>query len=131
MILNGEAALFGNGVLALFNLRVVKLFDPTAVNTDQMVMVFAMIDLEDSLSRLKEVALKQTGLLKLGQHAINRGQPDVHVFCNQHAVDVFRRHVAEGAFLEKLKNFQPRKGGFQAHVLEALGVAHWLYSRNW
>ena len=90
VILNGEAALLGNRILALFNFRIVKLLDSSALDANQMVVVLAVIDL----------------------------------------VHIFGRHVAKRTFLKKLKNFQARKGGFQADILEALGVAHRKNSRS-
>lgn len=130
VILNGEAALLGNRILALFNFRIVKLLNSSALDANQMVVVLAVIDLENCLARLKKMPLQQAGLLELGEHAVNRGQADVHVFGNKHPVHIFGRHVAKRTFLKKLKNFQARKGGFQADILEALGVAHRKNSRS-
>lgn len=124
MVLNGKTPLFGDGILALFNFGVVKLLNPPAIDAHQVVVMLAVIDFENRLAGFKEVALEQAGLFKLRQNAIDSGQANIHVFIDEHAIDVFRRHVADIAFFEKLKNFQARKGGFQAHILKALGVAH-------
>jgi hypothetical protein len=86
--------------------------------------MLAAVDLEDGLAGFEEVALQQAGLLELGQYAVNRGQANIHMVSDEHAIDVLCRHVALSAFLEKLKNLQARNGGFQADVLETLGVAH-------
>lgn len=124
VVLDGEAAFAGNEVLPALNFRVVEFLDATAINADQMVMVLAAVDLEDRLARFEEMALQQAGLFELGEHAIDGRQADIHVVVDEHPVDVFSGHVTLGAFFEKLKNLQARKGGFQAHVLETLGVAH-------
>jgi len=124
MILDLEAAFFGNQVLPALNFRIVEFLDLAAVDADQMVVVLAAVDLEHSLAGFEEVTLQQACLLELGQHAIDGGQTDVHVFGEQHAVDVFCRHVTHRALFEQLKNFQAGKGGFQADALEALRVAH-------
>lgn len=124
VILDGKAPLFGDRVLPLLDFRVVKFFNTAAVDTDQMVVVLAVIDFKNGLPGLKKVTFEQACLLELGEYAIHGRQADIHVFGNKHAINVFSRHVAKGAFLEKLKNFQARKSGFQAHILETLGVAH-------
>jgi len=124
VVLDGEAAFAGDSVLPALDFCVVELLDAATINADQVIVVLAAVDLEDCLAGFEEVALQQASLLELGEHAINRRQTDVHVVGDEHAIDVFSSHVTLGAFLEKFKNLEARKGGFQAHVLETLGVAH-------
>src|SRR5690606_22822925 len=45
VFLEDEAAGLGDHLLALFNLGVVKLFHPTAVQADQVIMVLAFVEL--------------------------------------------------------------------------------------
>ena len=55
------------------------------------------------------VALQQTGLLELGQYAIDGGKADVHAVCQQMAVYVFGRDVARRTlclqFVEEVQDF--------------------------
>ena len=37
---------------------------------------------------------EQAGLLELGEHAIDGGQADVHVFSEQQTIDIVGRHMA-------------------------------------
>src|SRR5574343_1106845 len=47
VVLDGETAFGGYGVLALLDFRVVKLLDATAIDADQMIVVLAAVDLEN------------------------------------------------------------------------------------
>lgn len=100
VILNGEASFLGDCILTLFYLRVVKLLDTPAVDTDQVIVMFATIDLEYRLSRFKKVPLEQAGLLELGQDPVYGRQSDIHVFRNQQTVNVFRSEMTLLAVLE-------------------------------
>ncbi len=124
VILNRETAFFGNRILAFFDLGIVKLFHSAAFDAHQMVVMLAVVDFENGLAGFEEVAFEQTGLFKLGQDAIDRGQANVHVLRQQHAIDVFCRHVPLRALLEEFENLEAGKSGFEPHVLEALRVAH-------
>ena len=64
-------------VLALLDLGVVELLDPTAVQAHQMVVVLALIELVDRLVALEMAANQDTGLLELRQHPVDRGQANV------------------------------------------------------
>lgn len=45
-----------------------------------MVMMRALIELEDRLAGLKMVAAQQSGLLKLGEDPVNGCQTDIKIF---------------------------------------------------
>ena len=66
MIGNREALGFGNGMLASFNLGVVKLFDFSTVQAHQVVVVLAFIEFIDGLAAFKMAATQDVGLFKLG-----------------------------------------------------------------
>jgi hypothetical protein len=61
---------------------IVEFLDLAALQADQVVVVPAF-ELEDGLARLEVVPLQQAGLLELGQHAVYRGQADVHALGEQ------------------------------------------------
>lgn len=90
MLLNGEAALGGNLFLARFNGAVVELFNVTALQADDVIMVFAMIEFEYGFAAFKMVAHQQAGVLKLGEYAVDRGQTDIFPAAMQDVVNVFR-----------------------------------------
>lgn len=71
VLLKFKPFFFGHRPLALFNCRIKKFFDVTAIETDQMVVVLALIELKYRLSRFKMTAGQNTGLLELGEHAVH------------------------------------------------------------
>ena len=78
----------------------------------------AGIQFEDRLARFEMMTLKQTGLFKLGEYAIDGCETDVDTFGNEQSVNVFRGQVANFRILEQFKNFQPGEGGFEADALQ-------------
>lgn len=50
------------------------------------------------------MALEQTGLFELREHAVDRRQADVHAFVHQRAVHVFRGQVALLRALEEVED---------------------------
>jgi hypothetical protein len=124
---NHEAALLGNPRLSALDLGIVEFLDATAVDTHQVIVVLAGAQLEHRLAGLEVVALKQAGLLELGQHAVDGGQADVQVFGEQQPVDILGRKMAHLGPLEESEDLEARNGGFQPHALEVFGVAHRAY----
>ena len=115
----------GDGdLLALLDFSVIKLFHLAAVQADQMVMVLALVELVNRFATLKVVAAQDTGLFKLRQHPVHRGQADVDVFAQQMAKNIFRRHVALRAALKNVQNFQPGQCGFQTIVFQFVDLGH-------
>src|SRR5258708_30120709 len=95
-----EAALLGDLRLALFDIRIVELGDPTALQADQVIVVAALVQLEDRLAGLEVLARQETGLLELRQHAIDGSKSDVDAFGDERLVDILGREVAHLARLE-------------------------------
>ena len=85
----------------------------------------AFVQLEHRLAAFEVMAYQDAGLLELGQHAIDRGQPDVHAFLQQHLVDVFGGEVAHVAVLEQIEDLEARQGGLEADGLEIVGLWSW------
>jgi hypothetical protein len=59
-----------------------------------VVVVLALVELEDRLAGLEVAARQQPGLLELHQHAVDRGQADVGAFGEQRLEHILGRHVA-------------------------------------
>ena len=83
MVLDLEAALFGDFDLALFDLGVVELLDVAALHAHDMVVVPALLQLENRFAGFEMVADEQPRLLELREHAINRREPGVGAFLEQ------------------------------------------------
>ena len=102
---DGKAFGFGDRVLAFFDFGVVKLFDLAAVQADQMVVVFALVQLKHRFTALKLAALQNAGLLKLHQYAVDSGQTNIGTLLQRETVNVLGTHMPLPAFLEKFQNF--------------------------
>ena len=92
-----------------------------------MVVVFALVELVHRTFALKVAAFQNVGLLKLHQHAVDRGNANVHVLQKQMAIHVFGRHVPLRALLEDFQNFQARCGGFEANAFEVVWMCHFVF----
>jgi hypothetical protein len=101
-----------NVVLAFFNVFVKKFFDPSAIQAHQVVVVLPFIQLIHRFATFELTACEQTGLLKLHQHTVDGGQPNVSTFLQNQAINIFGAHVALTTFLEQLQNGDARQRGF-------------------
>lgn len=124
MLFQHKAFGLGDRSLALFDFRIVKLFHLAAIEAHQMIVVGAFVELIDGLAALKIAAREQARLLKLREHPIDGGQTNVCAFAQQHAIDVFRCHMALCTRLENLHDFQARQSGFQASVFQFIKRGH-------
>lgn len=93
MLAHLEAALTRDAILLLFNVGIVELFDATALHAHEVIVMLAVVQLEDRLRRLEVMAFQQPRLFELRKHAIHRRQPYIHVFGHQHAINVLSREV--------------------------------------
>lgn len=116
----------GHGLLARFNFSIVKLFDPTAVQADHVVVVLPFIEFIDCFATFKVVAAQNAGLLKLGQNSVNRGQADVGIFVQELAKNILGSHVTHRPALKNLQNFQSGQGGLEAVVFQFIDLTHEL-----
>lgn len=108
----------GHGRLALFNLGIVKLFYFAAVEAHQMIVMCTFVELIHRFAAFKVAAREQPRLLKLREHAIDRGQANICALNEQHAVHIFCRHVALRTGLKNLHDLQARQSSLQAGVLQ-------------
>ena len=104
--MNLEAVLFGNLCLAVFDFRVVKLFNVAALHAHQMIVVLAFIEFKNSFIRLEMMAYQQSGLFELRQHAVDGCKAGIRALFLQQLVNIFRRQVAHCAAFEQLQYAQ-------------------------
>ena len=69
----------GDLFLALFDRFVDELFDAATVQTDDMVVMRSLVELEDGHAVFKMVPRHQPGGLELCEHAVHRRETDVLV----------------------------------------------------
>src|SRR5512135_17979 len=120
-----KAAAARHLVLALLDLGVEELLDPAALQTDEVIVVPALVELEHRLAGLEMLARKQSRLLELREHPINGRQADIDPLGNKLAVDVLRRQVAHVlAGLEQFEDLASRESRLEADVLQALRGGH-------
>ncbi len=98
--MDGEAAFLGDTMLPLLDFGVDKFLDFPALQTDQMVVVIAVVEFEYGLVAIEMVAHQQASLLELREHAIHRGQPNVLAVVGKQAINLFGSHMPFVALLE-------------------------------
>jgi len=99
----------GDRVLTLLDTGIDELFDVTAVETQNVVMVRPCVELEHRHAVGEVMAGDETRRLELGQHAIHRGEPDVLTQIDQTTVDVLRRQMTIWAVFEDLEDLDAWK----------------------
>jgi len=109
-----EAEPRGDLALLLLDAVVRELLDPPAVGAHDVVVVLALVQLEDRSAALEVVARDEPGRLELREHAVHGGEPDVLVGIEQPAVHVLGAHVTRLARGEDLEDLESRHGDFQA-----------------
>lgn len=68
------------------------------------------------------VAHQQSGLLKLGEDAIDGGQTHIVTARQQHLVYIFRAQMALSALFEQIQHLDPGQGGLKADIFEVFGL---------
>jgi hypothetical protein len=115
-----EMLLFGYFLLEHFNGFILKLLDTATLNTNEMVVMIAPINLKNRVSPLKVVADHEACTFKLSKHAVNGGKTDFFAFRYEIPKNLFRAQVAIMGFssFENFKDFDAGKGYFQARVAD-------------
>jgi hypothetical protein len=93
--------------LTFLDFRVIKFFDPAALQAHQVVMVRAAGEFKYGFAAFKVVALKQSGLLKLSEYPVDGGKTDVLAFIDQCSINVLRGEMAHGAALKQVQDSEP------------------------
>lgn len=108
----GKAVFSRNFFLACLNGRVIKFFQMAALHANNMVMVLAMIQFEHGFPAFEIVPNQNARQLKLGQHAVNRGETHVLTAGKQLLVDIFGAQVMICAVFEQIKHLKARQRDF-------------------
>lgn len=95
----------GDRVLPLLDSRIHELLDPTAVETQDVIVVRPGIELEYRHAVGKMVARHETRRLELREYPVNRGETDVLAQVDETTVDVLGRQMSVAAMLENLEDF--------------------------
>lgn len=119
-----EPTILGDAMLPLFDVGVVKLFYPAALQTHEMIVVGTLIEFEDGATTLEMVAHEEPGLLELREYSIDRRQANISVLIEEQLVDVFGGKVALTRAVEKLKHFESRDGRLKAAFFKIFRVRH-------
>jgi hypothetical protein len=127
VIMDIEAKTPRNGGLPVFDATIHELFDAPAVDADDMIMMRALIQLENSHAVFEMMTGNEAGGLELREHAINGGQANVFVSAQELPVDVLGGQVARGAALQNLQNFEARQRDLQAGFAQVL-TFHSMFS---
>lgn len=126
-----ESAFQRDLLLAFFNFLVKELFDLSAIEANQMVVMRSLVELEDRLAGLEMIAVQYSGLLELRQHTVHGRQTDIHIFGQQDFIYVFRAQVAYRAILKNFEDLESRQRRFQAAGFQIGGVVGHVLGRIW
>ena len=121
-----EAALARDPYLSFFDLGVVEFLDAPALQADEMVVVWPLIQLEYRFAGLEMMADQEACLLELGQHAVDGCQADIESLSDQQPIDILGGQMPHFGRLEQVDDLEPRQRGFEAGVLEIVGGTHRL-----
>jgi hypothetical protein len=124
MIANGESQADGHFFLARLDGRIVELLDMAALQTNDVIVVIPLVQLEYRLATFEMVLHQQSGLLELGEHPVYRSQTHVLSYVEQLSVNVFRAQVAFFAFFEQIQHLESWQGGFEACAFEVFRLVH-------
>ena len=94
-----------------------------AFDAHDVIVVAALLQLENGFPAFEVMADQQSRLLELRQHAIDGRKARVRAFLDEHLVNVLGREVTHGAFFENLEDAQARRRRFEADGFEISGRA--------
>lgn len=114
MISQGEVFPARNLVLKPLNGFIAKLFHATALNTHQMIVVFATVQLEYGIAAFEMMPNNEASGLKLGQDTVHSRQTDFLTFENQLLVYLLgaQMTVLADPLLQNLKDLDARQCDF-------------------
>ena len=128
MLVQHEAPLGGDFILAQFDAFIDEFIDLAATRADQVIVVLAFIQFEDGMARFEVPAKQNARLGKLHQHAVDGGEAHVDFFSQQEFVDIVRTQVLDAPFLKQLQNPQAGDGHFQARFTQFPQYIHVSHS---
>lgn len=109
------------GLLAFLDDVVHEFLYPAAFETDDVVVVPAVIQLEDSAAAFEIVPLHKTSGLELGQHPVYGCQTDVLAGIEQRPIHLLGGHVKFLVAFQDTEDLNPRDGHFEAGFPEVRG----------
>src|SRR4051812_10010446 len=109
-----------NLLLALFDGLVDELFDAAAVQTHDMIMVRALVQLENSHAVFKVMPRDQARGLELGENAVHGRETYVLVRLNEPLVNAFGGHVTGGTSLENFEDLESRSCDLEPRLAQVL-----------
>jgi outer membrane protein assembly factor BamE len=115
-----ESEFAGPFALALLDGFVLEFLDMAALRAHQVIVVVPALKFEHGVPALEVVAPHQARGLELGQHPINRRQPDILVEVAQLPVDLLGRQMPRRVALQHLEDFQARQRDLEAYVAQIL-----------
>jgi hypothetical protein len=70
-----------------------------------MIVMLSVIELKNRFAPIKLASSQDASLLKLGQHPINGGEPNINLVVEQRAVDILSTQVSFTRLAEHIENF--------------------------
>ena len=131
MLLDHVVVLVCDFALQLLDALVVELRDSPGLETDHVVVMRSIGELEHGLAAFEVVPTHEPRPLELRQHAIDGRQTELFATIEQRPIDAFGRHVALPAMLENLEHLQARRRHFEAGFTKILSFhvpLAWNYS---
>ena len=117
-----EAEPLGDGALPLFDVLVAEFLDPPAFQTQNMVVVFALIEFEHGMATLEMMAPDQPGRLELSENPVYGRQADFFPGLLQRPKNFLGGQVQTVLMLQHIQNFHARQRDLQACLLEFFGA---------
>jgi len=118
VVADREAEFVRYGGLTLLDPGIDELLHPTAVEAQDVIVVRPGVELEHRHAIGEVMARDEARRLKLSEHAIHRGKPDVLAGIDELAIDVLGRQVASPTVLENLENLDARQRHLQSRLAQ-------------
>lgn len=117
MVRQFKVSEFGNFGLKLLNGLILEFFHLAAMDADQMVVVISSIELKDRVATFKVMPHHKASGFKLGEDAVDRGEPYFFAFIDQRLEDVFGAEMLSVArALQDLEDLDAGQGDFKPCV---------------
>lgn len=120
MVLEHIAVLLGNVALYLLDTLVAELDDGTGFQTDHMIVMGPVGQLEHGRGTFEIVPGNESCLLELRQYAVNGCEAELLATFEQLAVDPLGAEMTVLARLEDFEDFQARRSNFEPRIPEIL-----------
>ena len=117
-----------NCALTLFDPSVHELFDLAAIQAHDVIVMLALVQLENSGGAFEMMSTHQTRGFELREHSVHGRKSDVFVRLQEVLVDVFSTHVPRRRRAEDFENFQPWQRNFEAGFAQIIRF-DWFHIR--